>query len=175
MAGEAYSVCSYCGGKIEDLQPCMNRAKDEERRQELLQANVNLRQKLEEKEKSLADMLEDLNSTKITLDIKFDEIENLSREVRREGTAHESTKTMLGNKFSEIESLKRELSQERTAYEQTRGLWKSAEKELVEIDDAFERCGNPVGAHDRRPEKIVNVLTANKRMAELIEEHKGKA
>jgi hypothetical protein len=73
-----------------------------------------------------------------------------------------------------MKKVESEVKQERTAHEQTRELWKSAGKELIEIDDAFERCGNPVGAHDTRPEKIVNVLGANKCMAELLKERENK-
>jgi glycerol-3-phosphate responsive antiterminator len=40
--------------------------------------------------------------------------------------------------------------------------------ELDAVDDAFKRCGNPIAAHDNRVEKLVNILTANKNMAELL-------
>lgn len=81
----------------------------------------------------------------------------------------------LQDALAETKKVESEVAQERAAHEQTRQLWKLAEKELIEIDDAFKRCGNPVGAHDTRPEKIANVLGANKCMAELLKERKGKA
>lgn len=40
--------------------------------------------------------------------------------------------------------------------------------ELDAVDNAFKLCGNPIAAHDNRVEKLVNILTANKNMAELL-------